>query len=316
MGKAAGRRADGRAGFTLVEVLIAMVVGVIVLAASTQLVVGTYRGLAGTELRDGVDRNARFIGIALQRDIQEAGVGLESQIGFGTVATFGDTLAVLQVPFFADEAARAYPRSAAPPAGVGRGNCGTFCIEVSRDNTEPFQVEQGDLAYVQVGSSVRRLILVGDVTLAAGLARIGFSDANTLVGHAAGIAGAQPLDLNAGGVIVRKLLMTAYWRDGQDQVLRATRLNPNGTPAGDVVATGVSAWNTSLEFTDGGEAAQADASDADDTNDYVDIRRVHVRATLRAERTDPRVNGGALIVRPYDWWFAPRNLIYERNRRF
>jgi hypothetical protein len=76
----------------------------------------------------------------------------------------------------------------------------------------------------------------------------------------------------------------------------------------------VQQWDVSLVFTNGVEAVQADGLDADPNNDYDDIGSVHVRARVRAENADPRVNGGALITRNYDWWFTPRNLIYERNR--
>jgi hypothetical protein len=39
-----------------------------------------------------------------------------------------------------------------------------------------------------------------------------------------------------------------------------------------------------------------------------------VRATLQGDRTDPRVNGGQPVRRDLQWWYAPRNLVYERNR--
>ncbi len=70
-----------------------------------------------------------------------------------------------------------------------------------------------------------------------------------------------------------------------------------------------------LVFTDGTEAAQADnGSDGNANNDYDDIAALRVTATLQADRTDPRVNGGLPVRRQLQWWFAPRNLVYERNR--
>ena len=47
-------------GFTLVEVMIAVVIGTIVLIAATGLALVTGRSLVGTRLRDGVTRNARY----------------------------------------------------------------------------------------------------------------------------------------------------------------------------------------------------------------------------------------------------------------
>lgn len=310
------RRARG--GFTLIEMMIAMVIGVIVLTASTSLVQDTMRSLAGVQLRDGIDRNARFIGIALQRDVQETGVGLQSLFDFGTLATYGDTVSVLSVPYFViagqpDRPAEAYGMSFTLPLVVGAGNCGLRCIEVVRD-TAPFQIQDGDLAYVQLSATVRRLIHVTSVTFpAADRARINFSGSNRLFGHAAGILG---LNLGVGGVTVTKGLVTSFWRDAaQNQLMRATRLTAGDTPDGETLATGVQAWATTLVFTDGDEATAANPDPAiDPTNNYDDIVRLHVRATLQAERSDPRVNNGVLLTRQYDWWYAPRNLRYERNR--
>ena len=33
-----------------------------------------------------------------------------------------------------------------------------------------------------------------------------------------------------------------------------------------------------------------------------------------AYRIDPKVNGGQPVRRDLQWWYAPRNLVYERNR--
>ncbi|HWA15266.1 MAG TPA: hypothetical protein VG817_02450, partial [Gemmatimonadales bacterium] len=98
------------------------------------------------------------------------------------------------------------------------------------------------------------------------------------------------------------------------QLMRADRLNSDGTWAGTVVADGVSAFDASLVFTNGAEADSANGADASAANDYNKISGIRVRATIRSETTDARVNGGAFITRNYEWFVAPRNLIYERNR--
>ena len=75
------------------------------------------------------------------------------------------------------------------------------------------------------------------------------------------------------------------------------------------------AFTARLVFVDGTEAAQADnGADGNAANDYDDIAALRVQATLHGDHTDPRVNGGRPIRRQLQWWFAPRNLIYERNR--
>ena len=104
-----------------------------------------------------------------------------------------------------------------------------------------------------------------------------------------------------------------YYLDGDD-LMRAESLNIDGTPAGVPVAENVQSFEVTLIFTDGDEADNANATDADLTNDYDDIAGVRVRLTVAADRVHPQVNNGALFTRMYDWVFSPRNLLYERNR--
>ena len=151
-----GRRSES--GFTLVEVMIAMIAGVIVLGASTTLVLGTMRSMRGTELRDGMDRRGRFVGIALQRDVQQTGIAIDARATFGTIGTYADTLVMLRVPFFSplpgdpEIPAESYVRSALVPAASGVGNCGAFCLEVTRAAAPAFQIRVGELAYVELNS--------------------------------------------------------------------------------------------------------------------------------------------------------------------
>ena len=51
-----------RTGFTLVELLLSLVMGMIVVGASLSFAVATFRGAGGNRLREEVYRNARFIG--------------------------------------------------------------------------------------------------------------------------------------------------------------------------------------------------------------------------------------------------------------
>ena len=96
-------RSVDRNGFTRVEMLISLVVSLVVLGASLSFVGSTFRGADGNKLREEVYRSARFIGMSLERDIQTTGVGIESEIRFGTLSTFNDTLVVLHVPVAAHE---------------------------------------------------------------------------------------------------------------------------------------------------------------------------------------------------------------------
>jgi len=291
-------------GFTLIEVLIATVIGLIVLSAATSLAVASWRGLTGVELRDGIDRNARFMGIGLHRDLQEAGVDLESLPAFGALMVSNDTLSILRVPY---DPAQAPPYSLST-ANFGTGVCGATCVEIQTGGPAPM-LAVGDLARLQTNNQ-RRLLLVSGVNAVAGGYRVQFTAADTLLGRPAGIAG---LVINPAATFVQKLATATYWLEGTS-LMRADRVASNGSPIGEIVATAVQTFHVTLVFTDGDEAATANLADADGTNDYDDVAAVRVQTVLQAERTDPRVNRGSLLTRVKEWYVVPRNLIYERNR--
>ncbi|HXI20107.1 MAG TPA: prepilin-type N-terminal cleavage/methylation domain-containing protein, partial [Gemmatimonadales bacterium] len=146
-----------RAGFTLIELMIAMVIGVLVLSAATGLALTTFRSIAGIQLRDGIDRNARFVGLSLQRDLTETGVDLESQPNFGSLAVYADTIAILRVPY---EPTEAQPHTLSQ-ANFPTGLCGATCAEIQTGGVAP-DLAPGDLARFQVNNT-RRLILITGV---------------------------------------------------------------------------------------------------------------------------------------------------------
>ena len=103
-------RLRARAGFTLLELILALTIGLVVLATSTALTAATWQSVRGATLRDGVTRNARYIAVTLQRDVQETGVDLSSSVDFGALAVWADTIAILRVPY-APTAPGQYPLS-------------------------------------------------------------------------------------------------------------------------------------------------------------------------------------------------------------
>lgn len=298
----------GRAGYTLIELMIAIVVGVLVLSSATSLALTTFRSMSGLQMRDGIDRNARFVGLTLQRDLAETGVDLESLADFGTLAVWNDSVSILRVPYDPGPAP-IYPLSVANPPN--NGQCGLTCVEIQTNGTPP-ALAAGDVARLQLNQQ-RRLILINGVTAGANNAyRVSFAGLPVVIHHQSGMLTGLN-STNAASAVVQKVQPVIYWRQGT-QLMRATRLNANGTFAGEVLADGVQSFVATLVFTDGDEAASANPSDADGTNDYNDIAGIRVRAVLQSERTDARINGGQPLSRPYEWFVAPRNLIYERNR--
>lgn len=296
-----------RAGFTLLELIIALTIGLIVLTTATALAASTWQSVRGVTLRDGVARNARYMAVTLQRDMQETGVDLNSSPDFGTLAIFGDTIVILRVPY-APTPSNEYGLDF---ANFANGVCGATCLDIS---TAAFgggvpDFVAGDILAVTINTT-RRLVYVTSVSAVTGGYRVRFNAATRLLHHAAGIGGVAV----APGTIVQKLGVVMYYRTGT-QLMRATRLSAALAPQGETIATGVQVFTPRLVFTDNSIVAQADSgSDANATNDYDDIAALRIQATIQGDRTDPRVNGGQPVIKQLQWWFAPRNLIYERNR--
>ena len=308
----AGRVPASREGFTLIELLISTVLAVVVMGASLSFAMAAFRGSEGNTLREEVYRNARFVGMALERDIQTTGVGIVSELRFGTLSTFNDTLIVLHVPWTPTDA---YPYEIDPPGGVNNplnpgGTCGPSCIDLQTDPNNNFDLAPGDLARLQVNSE-RRLILVTDIRRTGNTVELTFAAADTLLHYESALSGGLLLDRF--GTTVQKLQPIVYWVENEI-LYRSDQMDVNGNLIASPIAHDVKAWDAKMIFVDLDEADQGDPYDMDDTNEFDDILGVRLTATLGTTRADMRVAGGELYTRDYEWTLLPRNLMYERNR--
>ncbi len=310
-----GMRRPSSRGFTLIELVIGLVLGTIIISAAISFLITHIRSLEGSDIRENVARNDRFIGALLRRDVQLAGVDVRSSTQYGTVSvwpgSYGDTLILLYAPYEPDPAPvlDIHPASAPPPSD--EGTCGEFCIEWYVGAPDTSTIQPGDLARIDVNMS-RRLILINDVEVSGSFLRVRFTDADTLLRQPAGLSG-----FNLGhpfGSLFQELRPIIYYLDDQERLIRAERLNMDGTPDGDVVAYGVEEFEVSVIFDDGDELERPNPYDSDTSNDYDDIVTVKVRVTVKADRADPRVNGGELLKNTSVWQISPRNLRYEKNR--
>lgn len=306
------RNSEANRGFTIIELVISLVAGLIVLTASMTFAVTTMRSIGASEIREDVQRNARFVAMSLQRDVQSTGVGIESLPWFGALTVTGDTIVILSVPYDPNEAPI---HDLEPPAGVNNplssgGTCGTRCLTLKKvDGTHAFA--PGDLARLQVNGQ-RRLIVVESVTDAGANFLLTFTNEAEIFGYTAGLTGGLLLDRF--GTSVQELSHATYYVDS-GRLMRADQFDSGGELIGAVLADGIQSWEVTLVFVDGDEADRADPLDLDDTNDYDDIVSVRILVTLAADDPDPRINQGVLYTRDYEWMFAPRNLTYERNRK-
>lgn len=312
--KARGKR--NRRGFTVVELLISLTMALVIVSSATAFAMTSWQTRRSWTLREGVDRNARFVGMALARDAAEAGIDIESTPVFGTLATFGDTVSIISVPYEPDvaptyrfDAMDGGTNNPLPPGG----NCGTYCLSFQKDNGT-FNLQTGDLARLQIGGERRLLMITGSNDLGGNHFSIQFLPVEQIFGRDAGLG--DSLRIDRFGTAIQKLHAVAYWYDAATKsVMRSERLNPgNALPIGEVLADGVEEWEASLLFQGGFEHSEYNGFDSDSSNDGNRIMAVKVRAKVVAQKTDPAVNDGAPVYRWYEWRVAPRNLMYEKNR--
>ena len=305
-------RSVDRNGFTLVELLISIVMSVVVLAASLSFAVTTFRGGEGNKLREEVYRRARFIGMSLERDIQTTGVGIESEIRFGTLSTFNDTLVVLHVPW---KPTNAYPYQISSQPGTNNpldpgGTCGNFCIDLDKAPGGTFDLKPVDIARMQINAE-RRIIRVTNVQDNGTSVEVTFASDTLLLNLEAAFAGGVQLDRFS--TIVQKLQPILYWVDAET-LYRSEQMDANGDLIASPLAYGVKSWDVSMIFLDLDEEDKGDPYDADYTSDFDDILGTRITAVLGTNRPDIRVAGGGEFTWDCEWKLTPRNLMYERNR--
>jgi type II secretory pathway pseudopilin PulG len=307
------RVASPRHGFTLVEVLISLTVAMVVISGAVAFSVQSWKTRRGWTVRETVDRDARFVGLSLARDVQESGIAFTSTTVFASLDTYGDTLSVMSVPYEPAEAG-VYPiyndgdtLTTYPPGGT----CGTNCIDFQKVSGN-YDLRTGDLARLQVGSTRRLLLLTSVADRPNGLFRVNFLPVSRIANRPAGL---DSLLLMRSGTSIQKANLVLYYLDPTKQALmRAQKLDASGQPIGSPVAGNVEAFEARLVFTRGSEHRTYSGVDADTTNDGNDIIGTKLRAKIRSTKSDPTVNGGQPIARWYEWRVSPRNLLYEKNR--
>lgn len=302
-----------RRGFTIAEVLLSLTIALVVISSATAFSVQSWRTRRGWTVRETVDRDGRFIGLSLARDVQEAGIAVTSTPVFASIDGYGDTLTVLTVPYEPDEAP-VYPifdDGDTLPTYPPGGTCGATCIEFQKVNGA-VTLQAGDIVRLQVAST-RRLLLLTDVSVGGGNTfRIEFLPVSRLINRPSGL---DSLLLTRSGSTIQQVNVIAYWRDASTKTIkRADAVNSSGQLVGTTMASGVEAFSTMLQFTNGSQYQSYNGADADTLNDGNDILGVKIRAQIKSSRADPSVNRGQPVARWYEWRVAPRNLLYEKNR--
>lgn len=304
------QRPANATGFTLMELLVAVVLSAVVITAALSVANSSLLMSREDQLSESRTRSARFIRASFDRDFHLAGVGISSSSDFGSVNSFGDTIAILSVPFDSVDAPAYRLFDNGTVLQSGRGNCGTRCIEVDLQGGD-FTIKNNDLVRIQTNSTTR-LVVARQVSANDSTATFTFRNLDKVLGFPSGLTARSPYPavlLDYGNTFVQELQFSAYHVEA-GQLYRAEEIHNRGDIQSAEFGGGISNWGIEFQYADGDVGARPDPEDGDDSNDFDDILAVTISADIRPEY-DPIGSPSARNVR---WTFVPRNLMYERNR--
>ena len=311
------RRRKTEAGFTLIELMIAMTIGSVIVAGGLSLFLVQQRLDRVNAIRLQVHGSARYALDQLTRDAMEAGEGMDPTSVFGVLSTadggstLPDTLYILR----ADPDTRTH-MSLVPENDPKQELILDILCDDPVDDIGP-----GDVVYVANGAARGVAAVVSVTRRPSGETCSGGPppDLGDVVFEVTVIDGEThgwPFNGNTGGAAVLRVSPSVYYLDLSDSsnptLIRATRY-VGGAWVGAPMAEMITDFQVSLAFVNGTVAVEADDSDADPDNDYDDVTSGLIEYTARADRTDPYLNEGKVYERDYSIRVTPRNPLYSRN---
>jgi prepilin-type N-terminal cleavage/methylation domain-containing protein len=303
-----------RAGFTLVELIAAMTIGLIVLASATSFAINTWITQSRGAASEDISRRARYLGMSFQRDIGEVGVAVKSRPMFSSLIISGDTVGLLRVPTRDTVQTPTYFAKVTTAPPVGQGTCGANCVDVIKNGLRGVEIRAGEVFLVDdQGTNEKRVLLALTVTDPAPTDTTQPVRITYLTGRDSLYRWYSKIDagINWSQVQVKRLALALYFRDSTN-LFRAERIASDGTFSRELLASGVSDFQANYIFVNGTEADFATPGSA--TQNYCQIAAIRFRATVTTDRpSDPRVARAASSNRVLQWVIAARNLIYERN---
>lgn len=308
----------GEAGFTLVEIIVATLLGTLVLGGALMIFNSQQRNARTEGLLVELQQNARYAIDMVSREIQTAAQGMDPTSEFGVVAMIDgssgapDSLYVA----YADAKGDRYTLLDPPGPPDRKVKVKQLCGNIVDD------LNPGDFIYIAKGSMRGIAYITRENPDPSSSACDGKDDDYELNSKVFDI---EVIDDqrhgwlwqgNEAGAAATRAIGAAFYLDqsqaGNPRLIRASDY-PDGAWEGGPIAEGISDFQTELIFANGDTLTAADGGDADPDNDYDDITSVRVTFTARARRTDYALAEGQRFSRSYSVTVAPRNLMYTRN---
>ncbi|MDX2183504.1 MAG: prepilin-type N-terminal cleavage/methylation domain-containing protein [Gemmatimonadaceae bacterium] len=297
-------------GFTLVELLVAMTLGLIILGAATTFAINTARTQARSQVGDDSMRRSRYLALTLEQDIRDAGSLMPIRSDFGAVNLFNDTLAILRVPARDTVAGPSYFVTAL-------GACGANCLSV-RKRDGRVEITSGQVFLFTAVGDVNRLLLATAVTdpspsNPATPVEITFLNTLDSLFHWP----ARLVGVSAANATVQALRLSAYYRGSvadTNALMVAERIGTDGRFLPEVLASGVSRWDVAAGFVNGTTASSISLTDT--TQNHCALTHLTIEATLAPDQVvDRRMQSSPLTARPVRWLYGTRNLNVQRTLR-
>lgn len=308
------------AGFTLVEMLIGMVLGLMLVGGSLTVFDSVRQSSRVEGLRVHLQQNARYALDLVVRDVMEAGQEIDPTSRFGVVAVgdggaLPDTLYVLTIsPGMKPHVVKK------PPANEEKSKVvlKITCVDPIDD------LEVGSFLHLSSGTARGIALIEGMVRTESSALKDDcgnpsppgeIGELELSVTTADGEGHGWIFEGNVENAVGWKADPSVYYVDegsSSKRLMRATDYSA-GEWRGVPLSEGVSDLQLEYVFTGGATGIEASGTDADEDNDYDDVDSVSIVLTVEAVRRDKDLAGGGTYERSYATRATPRNNIYTRN---
>lgn len=283
-------------GFSLIEMMIGLTVTLIVVGAFINLLINQNRSYGSESLRQEMNLNGRIGLDEIEREAMNAGTGLPGLFAsvqvFDGGSTLPDTITFIYVP-----QTNIHLKFATSPPPNASANSMKFSSDSNVD-----QLAEGDHLIIFDEIDFNIIEITGLNVPSKTAVFVPPVGVNTPQGLAKAYDPATAM-------ITRVSLMSITVDRSDPSHPRLVKFR-GGSSLG-TVAENIENLQVTIVFADGDTASVANDTDADETNDSMDLRAIKVSLTARSARPDDRYQEGDGYWRQtFSTMIAPRNIIY------